>query len=137
MIFHSFQREDDDAVFTVAKNVSNAAMAAGDAVVWDSGSSVDGVRVTAPASGTLSLFRGIVAEAIADDAYGKVQVHGYCSNAQVTSHITIAAGNVLIPSTSKTLYYGAAGTGRNGYVYACEAQAFTSLGAKKVLIRAL
>ncbi len=136
MIFHAFQREDDDAVFSVAKNVSNATLAVGDAVVWATGSP-DGVQVTAPASGTLSLFRGIVAESILDDAYGKVQVHGYCSSASVTSHITIAAGNVLIPNTSKQLYYGAAGTGRNGYVYACEAQAWTSLGAKKVLIRAL
>ncbi len=145
MIFHSFQREDDDAVFTVVRNVSGAAFAAGDACVWDIGSSVDGVRVTAAAAATLALFRGVVAEAIADSAYGKVQIHGYCASAQVScdTSVSIAAGSVLICTADDTvLIYGAAGTGGlNGFVYAAEdfaANATTPAAAsKKVLIRAL
>jgi len=62
----------------------------------------DGVRVnTCAAQG--NLFRGIVAEAIADSAYGKVQVHGYCSYAKVLvvdTSIAVTAGYPLMPSTN-------------------------------------
>jgi hypothetical protein len=143
MIFHAFQREDDDAVFTVVKNVSGGALAAGESVVWDITSSVDGVRVTAPVTATASLFRGIVAEAIADNAYGKVQVHGYCSAAKVSNGTqAIATGTILITATNaKHLVYSAANTTIGGFVYAAEAYASDTSAAvaanKKVLIRAL
>lgn len=144
MIFHSFQREDDDAVFTVVRNVSGAAFVSGDACVWDVGASVDGVRVTAAAAATLALFRGIVAESIADSAYGKVQIHGYFSTANVSNDTSnaIVAGSVLIASTDDTvLVYGAAGTGGlSGFVYAAEAYdsaATPAVADKKVLIRAM
>lgn len=139
MIFNAFQREDDDAVFTVVKNVSSEALAAGDAVVWDY-SSVDGVRVTHPGSATLSLFRGIVAEAIADDAYGKVQVHGYCTTARVTKAVTITAGDVLIPVAGVFYLVGTqTRTGTEGFVFAAESRdsAQTAEADTKVLIRAL
>jgi len=148
MIFHAFQREDDDAVFTVVRNVSGAAYAAGDACVWDSGASADGVRVTVAAAATLSLFRGIVAEAIANSAYGKVQVHGYCAAAKVSNDITTAqtVGNILLPLAATNALGGAsgsvAGDGKSGFVYALETYATATAGAiaattKKVLIRAL
>lgn len=143
MIFSAFQREDDDSIFTVVKNASASALAAGDSVSWDT-SSVDGVRVSAPAANTLSLFRGIVAEAIAASGYGKVQVGGYCSYAKVSNNTTtaIAAGDVLITSTGKYLVRSADGTGGvSGFVYAAEAYASSTdaaaSAAKKVLIRAL
>jgi hypothetical protein len=144
MIFSAFQKEDDDAVFTVVKNISNGVFAAGEVCVWDVESgSPDGVKVTVAASATLSLFRGICAEAIADEAYGKVQVGGYNSYAKVTNttNQAVAAGNILIPvAAAKYLTYSAAGDGKSGFVYAAEAVATAATpasAAKKVLLRAL
>ncbi len=139
MIFNAFQREDDDAVFTVVQNISNGDLAAGDTVVWDS-ASPDGVRVTVAAAATLSLFRGIVAEAIVDNAYGKVQVHGYCTTAKVTKAVTVTAGDVLIPVATALYLIGTqTRTGTEGFIFAAESRdsAQTSSAATKVLIRAL
>lgn len=145
MIFHSFQREDDDSVFTVCKNVTASALAAGDAVVWDSGSP-DGVRVTAPTAATLSLFRGIVAEAIAASGYGKVQIHGYCAAAAVRTDVTTAhtVGNHLLICTNANKLGGTGGCltgdGKSGFVYALEVLAATATTidtTKKVMIRAM
>jgi hypothetical protein len=143
MIFSAFQKEDADNVFTVVRNVSGAAMSAGESCVWDISTSVDGVRVSVPATATLSLFVGVLSEAIADSGYGKAQVYGYSSIASVTNHTTqaIAAGDILIVADAvKTLKFGAASDGKSGFVYA--AQAFLTAttpaaAAKKVLIRAL
>ena len=142
MIFSAFQREDADNVFTVVRNVSGAALTAGESVVC-SVSSPDGVRVSVPATATLSLFVGVVSEAMADSAYGKVQVYGYSSIASVTNHTTqaIAAGDILIPADSvKTLARSGASDGKSGFVYAAESFATATTpaaAAKKVLIRAL
>ena len=143
MIFNSFQREDDDALFTVVRNVSGAARAIGDNVVWDISGSVDGVRVTANASNTLNLFRGILIEALADSAYGKAQIHGYNAAAYITNstNASITAGDVLIGVAAKDgLEYSAAGTGITGFVYAAAAFVTSSTPAEvlqKVLIRAV
>lgn len=145
MIFNSFQRDDDDKVFTIVRNVSGQAYAAGEACVWDSGTSRDGVRVTQPAATTLCLFRGIVAEAIADSAYGKVQVHGLFTDASVTNNtsISIAAGSPLLVTTSQDYLrvHANTGTGYEGFVYAAEAYAantsVTAAAAKDVFVRAL
>jgi hypothetical protein len=142
MIFSAFQKEDDDAIFTVVRNVSGGAFAAGQTCVWDI-ATPDGVRISQAASTTLSLFRGICAEAIADSAYGKVQVGGYNSYASVIglTNATPAAGNCLVPvAAQKYLAYSAAGDGKSGFVYLAEsiASAVTpSAAAKKVLVRAL
>lgn len=147
MIFHAFQREDDDSVFTVVRNVAGSAFSAGQACVWDS-SAPDGVRVSVAATATLSLFRGICAEAIADSAYGKVQVHGYCAAASVMNDITTAqtVGNILLPVNTQKYLGGPSGSvasdGKSGFVYALEVYATATAGAvaatnKKVLVRAL
>lgn len=143
MIFNAFQREADDAVFTVVRNVSGGSLSAGAAVVWDSSSSIDGVRVTKAASATLSLFRGILVDTLADSAYGKCQTHGYNTVASVINSTdqAIAAGNILICVASQTyLAYSAAGDGKSGFVFAGEAfatDATPAAAATKVLIRAL
>lgn len=144
MIFNAFQREDDDAVFTIVRNVSSATLAVGEGCVWDSSASADGVRVTQAAATTLSLFRGIVAESLADSAYGKVQVHGFFTDASVISHITtpIAAGTVLAATAGQDYlsYAVETGVGTEGFVYSLEAYATQTTpvaAAKNVLIRAL
>jgi len=143
MIFNAFQREDDDAVFTVARNVSGGAYSAGQTAVWDAGASVDGVRVTVPATATLSLFRGLAGEAVADSGYGRFQVHGYLAAASVTNDTSVAivAGDILIPvDAAKHLARSAASDGKTGFVYAAAAVATATTPAAasvKVLIRAL
>lgn len=99
MIFHAFQREDDDAVFTVVRNISGAAMSVGHTCAW-SLTSPDGVRVsTPPSTYGPALFRGIAVEAIANSAYGKVQVHGYCAAALCSNNtsVTYTAGSIVAP----------------------------------------
>jgi hypothetical protein len=141
MIFNAFQRDDDDAVFTVVRNVSGGARAVGDSVVWDITASVDGVRVSVPATATLSLFRGILVEALADSAYGKCQVHGYNSAAAVQdTSSTMVAGDILAPANGvDALIFNAASDGTTGFVYAAEdiADDTSAEVLSGVLIRAL
>jgi hypothetical protein len=143
MLFQRVNRTDAEKVFVIVQNVASATITAGYPVVWDITSSVDGVRVSQPASATLSLFVGIANADIADSSYGLVQVYGYKSQAYVTNDtsIAVAAGNILIPvAAAWTLDYSAAGDGKSGFVYAAEAFATNTTPAaanKKVLIRAL
>jgi hypothetical protein len=102
MIFHAFQREDDDSVFTIVRNISGATQAVGNAVAIAT-TSADGVRVSQPVAAQLDLFRGIVAESILDSAYGKAQVHGYCSYAKVlvvNASVIVTAGYALVPQAA-------------------------------------
>jgi hypothetical protein len=141
MIFHAFQREDDDSVFTVVRNIRGSALAVGDAVAWST-STPDGVRVSVPASGALALFRGIVAEAIDNSAYGKVQVHGYCASAKITNATTtVVAGTPFLPTASNVyLTPTTQSLGDSGFVYSAETVASATTPAAttaKVFIRAL
>ncbi len=147
MIWNGFQKEEDDSVFTIVRNVSGSSKAAGQPVVWDISASVDGVRVTVPVTATLSLFRGILVETLADSAYGRCQIHGYNSVAAVYNQYTttIAAGDILIPSAASLagLIWSSVGDGKSGFVYAAEALApvtqttLSAAAAKKVLVRAI
>ncbi len=144
MIFHAFQREDDDAVFTVVRNVSGAALSVGHACAWST-SSPDGVRVSTPAASGLSLFRGIAVEAIANSAYGKVQVHGYCAAALVSNDTTITytAGTPLVTVNGQVYldYAGNATTADGVAGFVCAAEAVATAAATqvniKVFVRAL
>jgi hypothetical protein len=144
MIFNAFQKEDDDALFTVVRNVSGGAFALGQSCVWDV-TSPDGVRVSVPATATLSLFKGVFADPVADSGYGKVQVGGYCSYGSVIQDTAggtnIAAGDILVPvNGQKYLARSAASDGKSGFVYAGEAfvTATTPAAAsKKIFLRAL
>jgi len=143
MIFNAFQREEADNVFTVVRNVTGAAVAKGEAVVWDTGTP-DGVRVTKAATNTVTLFRGIITEtSIADSAYGKALVHGYYASAKITNSATtpVAAGDVLALANG-VLYLArsAAGTGTSGTVFAAAAVATGATpasAASGVFVRAL
>lgn len=149
MIFNHFQREDADNVFSIVRNVAGAALSAGAAAVYDVGASVDGVRVTTPATADLGCLAGITAEAIADSAYGKVQKHGYKASAYViaSTDVAITAGSLLVPVNGQTyLAYSTQNTAATikaagvGLVYAAETITTMTTPAaalKKVLVRAL
>jgi len=143
MQFQGVNREDAERVFQIVYNVAGATTDLGDSVVWDISASVDGLRVTQPATATLSLFVGVAIENIADSSYGRVQCYGYRTQALITNttNQAIAAGDILIPVNAVDyLARSAASDGKSGFVYAAEAFATATTPAaalKKVLIRAL
>jgi hypothetical protein len=143
MMFQRINREDAEKIFSMFYNVAGAVITAGYPAVLDITSSVDGVRVSKPATATLSLFVGIAVRDIADSAYGLFQQYGYKSQALVTNgtSVAVAAGDILIPVDAQWyLSRSAASDGKSGFIYAAEAvaTATTAAGAqKKVFIRAL
>lgn len=92
-------KTDAEKVFGTYKNVKGSAMSAGDVVVLDISTDVDGHRIDQPATASLNADIGIVVETIEDDADGAVQVHGYHGSATVKrTNTTQAAGLALIPA---------------------------------------
>lgn len=143
MIFQRVNREDAEKVFGIFYNVAGATISANYVAVIDSGASVDGVRVTTPATATLSLVVGVANKEILDSAYGLFQMYGYRASAFVTNDtsVAVAAGDVLIPvNAARHVARSAASTGLSGFIVACEAFATATTpaaAAKKVFIRAL
>ena len=143
MLFQRLNRTDAEKVFIIIQNVAGATITANYPCVWDISASVDGVRVSKPATATLSLFVGIADDDIADQAYGLVQSYGYRTSAFVTNDtsVAIAAGDILIP-VNAVWHMGRSGAsdGKSGFVFAAEAFATATTPAavnKKCLIRAL
>lgn len=88
MLFQRVNRDDPEKIFVIVKNsYSTASLTNGQAVCWDWTTDADGVSVSIPtatenvAAGTD--FAGVVAETIAHNAYGLIQVYGYHSAAKV------------------------------------------------------
>ena len=99
MLFQRVNRTDAEKVFVVVYNASGGAFTTGQAMVWDCGTSADGIRVTTPATATLSAFAGLASAGIANGAYGLAQVYGYTASASVKPDVTTAlvAGNIFLP----------------------------------------
>lgn len=90
MQFKRINRTAPEQVFIVAKNsYSTASMTNGQPVIWDWTTDKDGVGVTlATATTNVSAGQdvaGVVAETIAHNAYGLLQVYGYHSAVRVRS----------------------------------------------------
>ena len=85
MLIQRINRSDADKVFIIGQNVSGSTMTAGYSVVFDTGASVDGVRVTKASSTDLQAFAGVVDTDIASNGFGKVQIYGYRSSAYIYS----------------------------------------------------
>ncbi len=143
MIFQTIQRTDPDNVYSIVRNVSGATITAGYSVVYDISATIDGNRVSKPATASLSCLVGIADETAADSAYMMVQKHGYRASALVMNDITtaIAAGDILIPVNAQWyLFRSVAGTGLSGFIMAGEAFATNATPAaanKKVFIRCM
>ena len=99
MLFQRVNRTEAEKVFVVVYNASGGAFTTGQAMVWDCGTSADGIRVTTPATATLSAFAGLASAGIANGAYGLAQVYGYTASASVKPDVTTAlvAGNIFLP----------------------------------------
>lgn len=123
MLFQLINRGDPEVVYVIVYNVAGAQITAGYLAVWDT-STADGVRVTKPATATLSLLVGIAVENIADSAYGKLQAYGYNATTYITNDTSqaIAAGNILVPVNAQWYAdYSAASDGKTGFLIAGEA----------------
>ena len=148
MLFQRVNRTDAEKVFVVAYNASGGAFTTGQAVVWDCGTSADGIRVTTPATATLSAFAGLCSAGIANGAYGLVQVYGYTASASVKPDVTtaLAAGSILLPvnASADLSCDDAAGRdnsdGKSGFIIAMQTNTTMTTpvaSAHKVFIRAL
>lgn len=82
--------------YLVVKNVSGGTLTGGYPCSFDLSASVDGVRVTQPATANLQAFAGVADADIADDANGLIQIYGYRSSAYIYSSVgSSAAGDSL------------------------------------------
>ena len=102
MLFKRISRTDPERVFVVVYNsYDTTALSNGQAVQWDFLTDVDGVGVSIPTARATNrglATAGIVAEAIAINEYGLIQVFGYHGAVRVrscTSAHVIAAGSPL------------------------------------------
>lgn len=143
MQFPSIVGDDQSEVaFVRVQNVSGATRAAGDAVVWDI-TAPNGVRVSVPATATLSLFCGTLVKSLANLEYGLAQCWGFSTTSKVLNDPTtaVAAGDTLVPVNGQVhLVRSGVGDGKSGFVNALEvyATATTPVAAlKKVFIRAM
>jgi hypothetical protein len=148
MLFQRVNRTDAEKVFSVVYNASGGAFVAGNAVEYDVGTSSDGIRVTTPSSAGLSSFAGITVQAIANGAYGLIQIYGLAT-ARVINDITTAltAGKILLPVNAQAdLDSKAAGVaaadGKSGFITALETNATATAGAitaanRRVFVRAM
>lgn len=84
MIFQRVNRTDPERVFIVARNSEGGTLNKDDCCIWETASaSVDGVRVRQPDTSHSGSVVGVIDAAIADGAYGLVQVFGYRSTSRV------------------------------------------------------
>ena len=99
MMFSRVNRTDPERIFVVMLNNEGASLAANSTCQLELASaSVDGTRVRQPDTSNLFAFVGIVDAAIADQAYGLVQIYGYRSTVTVfQTGTSIATGEVLVP----------------------------------------
>jgi hypothetical protein len=143
VLFQRINRSDAERVFMVAQAVSGGTITAGYPVVWDISASVDGVRVTQAATATLSLLVGIAVDTILNSAYGRIQVYGLQTQANVTNDTSqaIAAGDILKAVNAQNyLTRSGASDGTTGFVYAAAAVATATTPAAagvKVFLRAM
>jgi hypothetical protein len=147
MLFQRVSRTDAEKVYTVVYNASGGAFTTGQVMVWDCGASADGIRVTTPATATLSSFAGLATSGIANGAYGLAQVYGYTASASVKPDVTTAltAGLIMLPvNASADLSCAAANLaaadGRMGFLFAMQTNTVMTTpvaSAHKVFIRAM
>lgn len=99
MLFKRINRTGAEQVFAVFQ-ANEADIAKDDVVQLEmTAASVDGVKVAQPTAGQLGGVVGIVDAAIANGAYGLVQIYGYRSTSKVvqtTSSLPLGAGLVAV-----------------------------------------
>jgi hypothetical protein len=144
MLFQRISQTDPEKVFVIVKNsYDTASLTNGQVAEWDYTTDADGVSVTKPSSTDTHGFGicGVVAETIALDAYGLVQVYGYHGAALVDGSSGLAAGSALgtFSAAFNLIHFS---TGSNQILkfpcaFCMETYSTGAAAAKKVFIKAL
>lgn len=150
MIFQRVNRTDPERVFVVMRNNEGATINANQTVQLELASaSIDGVRVRDMDTGNLHAFVGVADAAIADGAYGLIQVYGYRSTSILfQTNTSVDTGVVLIPVAAQDYLDSVATTVASNttitlqpiFAFLGESIASSSASAtisKKIFIRAL
>lgn len=140
--FQGGLKVDGGKIFRRVYNASGAAIAAGQAVACDfSNTTYPGKEVEKPATALLDRFAGIAVEAIADGAWGWIQVWGPYDTALVEGTTDITAGDSLkmVNAQWYLVKDAAAGTEATYARHAIAMEGFTTNGTGniKVFIDAL
>ena len=107
MLFKRLVREQPESVFVVVQNNtgSGTALVKDQALMMDTGTAQDGVKVKTPATDGLYAFVGVCDAALADQDFGLAQVYGYRSSSIIRTTSSSAssidgsglAGTPLMP----------------------------------------
>ena len=138
MLFQRVNRTDPEKIFIVVKNsYSTASLTNGQVACWDYTTDADGVGVTKAAT-TQDGFAiaGIVAETIAHNAYGLVQVYGYHSAGRVDGTTGLAAGTSL-GTEGASFALGITQANHFPCAFSMETYSTGASAAKKVFVKAL
>ncbi len=107
MIFKRLNRTSPEQVFAVFQ-ANEASIAADDVVCLElAAASVDGVKIQQPITLELNATVGVADAAIANGAYGLVQIYGYRSTSRIlnASSVSITPGMALVPVNAQD-YFG-------------------------------
>ena len=143
MLFKRVSRSSPEVAYIVVQNVSGSTLTAGYGCAFDTGASVDGVRVSRVGTDRLQSFAGVADSDIASNAYGLVQVYGYRSSALIWSSTgSSATGDNLTVTASQYGLTPAASVGTSkAFGFLCEAVSASSSSpyqtTAKVFLRAL
>jgi len=117
MLFKRLNRTDAERVFSVFQ-ANEANIAADDVVALElTAASVDGVKITQPVTASLSAVVGIVDAAIANGAYGLVQIYCYRStNRVLQTGTSLTAGLTILAPVNAQDYLSSGATVPAGYL---------------------
>ena len=142
MLFKRISRAQAETVFIVVQNVSGSTATANYAVVFDVGTSVDGVRVSQADAEDIAAFAGIVDADIADSGFGLAQVYGYRASALIWYSSTARTSGNPLGCKAGTWAMDAdnAASDAQKFGFLCEDRALSATSSTieaKVFIRAL
>jgi len=143
MLLKRASRSNPEVGYVVVQNVSGSTITAGYSAAFDTGASVDGVRVSRPGTTRLQSFAGVADSDIANNSYGLVQVYGYRSSALIWSSTgsSVAGDNLTVVASQWGLQPATVGGVTKSWGFLCEAVAASSSSPYQttaaVFIRAL
>lgn len=143
MLFKRLNRDQPEQVFIVVENNEGGAMAANATCQLDLTTDVDGVKARYVDQHQQYAFLGIVDAAIADNAFGLVQVYGYRSTSTVVRTDTDLSAGMPLTVVTNVQHLAQVGTAAatalaDIYVYAAESSTSgTGSSSPKIFIRAL
>jgi hypothetical protein len=143
MIFQRVAKSSPEQVFMVVKNVSGSTMTAGYHCAWDVSATADGVNVSQIGSACLQAYAGVANAAIANGAYGLIQVYGYRSSAYIYSSTgsSAAGDNLSVVASEWGVTPATTGGAAKTFGFLCEAITGSTSSqyhtTAKIFIRAL